>query len=231
MKKWIAGSVVAVALLAPLTTAKADTNDFGSFCTTGLALNFCGSVSVTATQTATGTNVTFTVLNTSGGPLGGDPAAVFNAIALRNVDIGAGVVGNPTVTAGGIDYSPSWEAQAGGSVEGFSVSAQTSTVDGIVYGISSACSGPPAERIYTGGSGCVGGLGSVTLSFDVTGAFFNVASAGLVINAGQEAGACVANCTTTVPEPASIVLVGTGLMALGKRASSWRRRKNDFVEV
>lgn len=75
MKKLIPAAV-AIALLAPMTSARADAN---SYCTSGLSLNFCGSVEVTATPTSDGgTNVLFKVINTGNGV----PLVVFTAIGI-----------------------------------------------------------------------------------------------------------------------------------------------------
>jgi hypothetical protein len=80
MKKFLLPAALALALLAPLANAGADSNSY-SFCTTGLSLNFCGSVEVAATPNATGgTDVTFEVVNTSRG----FPLAPFTAVNARS---------------------------------------------------------------------------------------------------------------------------------------------------
>lgn len=63
MKKLILPPALAVALLAPVTSVRADSNAY-DFCTTGLSLNFCGSVVTTATANSVGgTDLSLTVIN------------------------------------------------------------------------------------------------------------------------------------------------------------------------
>jgi hypothetical protein len=233
MKNLVAGSALVVAAFAPLTSARADVRNWGSFCTTGLSLNFCGSVEVSAVALASGgTDVAITVLNTSGGPLGGDYRAVFTAIGLDNIGVSNSTAFSPvTVVMNGTNY-PGWQVELnrerGGGVN---VDMYTDTRNGINYGISSAC-GPIARRITTGGiGGCPGGSHTVTLSFHI-GTTFNLADAQLVIKAqGFNSSVCVINTacapppvTTTIPEPTTLALLTTGLAVLGKRMARWRRR-------
>lgn len=63
MKKLTVPTALAVALLAPVASAKADSNAY-DFCTTGLSLNFCGSVVTTATVNSVGgTDLALAVIN------------------------------------------------------------------------------------------------------------------------------------------------------------------------
>lgn len=223
MKKLVTGLAIAAACLAPLSAAKAQ-----AFCTTGLALNFCGSVVVsTAPNGSGGTLVTIQVLNTSGGALGGNPLAVFTSIGLEGVN-NAGTLSNFSVSAGGVNYTSHWELVKNESVGGgVNIDINSSTMPGstINFGISSACSGS-VDRIYSGGiGGCAPNV--VTISFETTTANFAAGFNNVYIKAqGDNSSECLlgSGCTTTVPEPTSIVLVGTGLMALGSRANRWRRR-------
>jgi hypothetical protein len=232
MKKVLRLTAFAAGLLAPFLTASAETRDWGSFCTTGLALNFCGSVQVSAVAAAGGgTNVTFTILNTSGGVNGGDPGAVFTAIGLDNINTTGATVGPVTVTMGGTTFS-GWTVdlnkQGGGGVN---VDLLANTTNGINNGISSACP-PLANRIATGGiGGCPGGSNTVTISFHIS-STFDLASADLFIKAqGLDSSVCVigTECSiTTVPEPATLTLLGTGMLALAgtRRITRWRRRND-----
>lgn len=232
MNKVLTCTALAAGLLTPLTTAQAETRDWGSFCTTGLALNFCGSVQVTAVANAGGgTDVSFTVLNTSGGVQGGDYRAVFTAIGLDNIGISSTTtVGDVTVTMAGTTYS-GWQIELnktkGGGVN---IDLLADTENGIKNGISSAC-GPIADRITTGGiGGCPGGSNTVTISFHIS-STFDLASADLFIKAqGFNSSVCVigTECsppTTAIPEPATLTLLGTGMLAL----AGWRRRRNDSL--
>jgi PEP-CTERM motif len=237
MKKLVTGMALAVACLVPLSAAKAF-----DFCTTGLALNFCGSVVVTTSlNTVTGgTNVVLTVLNTSGGPLGGNPLAVFTSIGLTDVS-SIGTLGPVVVRSGGIDYSSHWAlttgAQGGG---GITVDINAGTIPGstIKYGISSACSGT-TDRIYTGGIGGCGFTNNVTISFSTSTAWGTFTAGDVFVKAqGVNSSECDFSLTsptgvptgcnqTTVPEPATLTLFGTGLLALGSRVKRWRRRNNN----
>ncbi len=228
MKKILAGTALAVACLAPLSAAKA-----ADFCTTGLTLNFCGSVVITTVPSGTGTLVSIKVLNTSGGVAGGNPLAVFTAIGLTDVS-SWGTLGSLSVTSGGTGH---WELntneQGGG---GINVDINNSTTNGVHYALSSFCSGAATpDAVYTGGSGINGPCGLNYVTFSFTSSVANLTIGDFFIKAqGANSSECdfslngtgISCNTTTVPEPASIVLVGTGLMALGRRASRWRRRNH-----
>jgi hypothetical protein len=239
MKKLMTGMALAVACLVPLSAAKAV-----DFCTSGLALNFCGSVTVaTEAISGGGTKVTLTVFNYSGSTLGGDPAAVFTSIALTDVSPSIGDVTGLKVISNGVDYAqgpdgPNWglstQVQQGGGVV---VDIDASTIPGstIQYGIGSGCS--EDKRINTGGIGTCGfAARSVVISFNST--TNNLVAGDIFVKAqGNNSSECDYNIstgvgtptgcgggTTTVPEPATLTLFGTGLIALGSRVSRWRRR-------
>jgi hypothetical protein len=237
VKKLFAATVMAAALGVPFASARADYRDWGSFCTTGLSLNFCGSVQVSAVTANTGgTDVVFTVLNTSGGALGGDYRAVFTAIGLDNIGINKttpfSVV---TVVMNGTSY-PGWQLEInkerGGGVN---VDMLSDTKNGINYGISSAC-GPISTRVTTGGiGGCSSGSHTVAISFHI-GTTFALSNAQLFIKAqGFNSSECVigTRCAPpppppppppiSVPEPSTLGLLATGMLALGQRTSRWRR--------
>lgn len=75
-------TAAALALLVPMTAAKADPN---SDCANGLSLNFCGSVEVTTIPTSDdGANVLFRAINADKGiVLGGFTAIGLAVIAAR----------------------------------------------------------------------------------------------------------------------------------------------------
>jgi hypothetical protein len=227
MKKILAVTALAVACLTPLASAKAEGFSTGPFCTSGLALNFCGSVDVSVIDHGSYSTVQFTVYNTS--PTNATAAAVFTAIGLEGVSgiTGAESISNLSVMMGATSFG-GWGVDINKSVGGgVNVDILASTTAGINWGISSECSGAQ-NLIYT----C--GTNAVVISFDVTPDF--VLGDGDVFVKAQNArggglsGECIigtACSSTNVPEPASIVLVGTGLMALGRRASRWRRRNQN----
>ena len=141
MKQALSAIILAACLASPLRTASAETRDWGSFCTTGLSLNFCGSVQVSAVPaTGGGTDIVLTVLNTSGGVSGGDYRAVFTAIGLDNIGISNATTFSPVaVSMNGTSYS-GWQIEInktrGGGVN---VDMYADTQNGINNGISSAC--------------------------------------------------------------------------------------------
>jgi len=235
MKRAFAGIALAVGLLTPLGSAKADTRDWGSFCTTGLSLNFCGSVQVSAVAVSGGgTNVMFTVLNTSGGVSGGDYRAVFTAIGLDNIGMSNSTTFSAvTVKMNGTSYS-GWQLQLNKELGGgINVDMLSDTQNGINNGISSAC-GPITKRITDGGiGGCPGGSHTVTISFHI-GSTFNLANAQLFIKAqGFNSSTCIIGtaCSppppppVTIPEPTTLALFGTGLLGLIGHVPRRRRRK------
>ncbi|MBC7788382.1 MAG: hypothetical protein H7Z74_00440 [Anaerolineae bacterium] len=83
MKRLILPTALALALLAPVTSARADSNAY-DFCRTGMSLDFCGSVLTTATvNTGGGTDLSLAVINEPVGwsgtefrSIGGDDALV-----------------------------------------------------------------------------------------------------------------------------------------------------------
>jgi len=234
MKKLLLRSCVVFPLLLAPSLARADGLSFTNFCTTGLALNFCGSVIVTATAASGGgTDVVFKVLNTSGGPLGGDPLATFTAIGLDNIGVSPTITGPISVTLDGssTNYSSGWQVSINKTIGGgISVDDLARTTNGINDGISSACA-PLANRIATGGIGsCPGGSNWVTISFHVNQNFQLANGAVVFVKAqGNNSSECIlgtACSTTTTPEPATIALLGTGLLALGGRFARWPRRRD-----
>jgi PEP-CTERM motif-containing protein len=227
MKKlFLPAAAVAFALLAPLGTARADSHTY-DFCSTSVSLNFCGSVTVTATAAESGgTDISFTVVNTTATT----PTAVFTAIGINNSALSnTATYSGLTVKQGAATFT-GWEVGMGfvtGDDGTVAVSALSSTLqNGLENSISPACSGSN-PRIYTCGIG--GPANPVTISFHTTDSGVSVddGSTDLYVNAAAERGACVAGCeTTTTPEPATLALFATGLLGMGGPISRFRRRRN-----
>ena len=88
MKKLTLPAALAVALLAPVTGVRADSNAY-DFCTTGLSLNFCGSVVTTATANSVGgTDLSLVVINAASE----SPATEFTAIGIDDAATKAGTM-------------------------------------------------------------------------------------------------------------------------------------------
>lgn len=81
MKKLTLPAALAVALLGPVTSVRADSNAY-DFCTTGLSLDFCGSVVTTATANSVGgTDLSLVVINAASE----SPQTEFTAIGIDDV--------------------------------------------------------------------------------------------------------------------------------------------------
>jgi hypothetical protein len=253
MKRLLAASFL-VGLLVP-TSAKAVTpGSTYNFCG-GSGFTFCASVTMSvAANTAGGYTVTLDVLNRSVA-MGGNAPAQFVSVGLENVLPAGEHLATPTNftlqqgTWNGTSYvfanvcgaSPSCWNMATNQTEGGGVNVDFdgNTTQGNQISIASNCLATEAHWNVSPINSCGRGTNAalwrpVRISFNVT---QNITSADLYIKAiangstecqtGSTRIPCTAVPVTPTPEPATMTLVASGLLALGLA----RRRRRDVDDL
>ena len=240
-------------LLALPSEARAGGTNSWNVCG-GTSFQTCAAVTVTVTPRTNGPGaiVTMQIRNLSG-TNGTYAGTVFTNVGLDNVmptsinvitdPRSAGYVlrvTGPCSTGPNCDYSQHWQLSNDKAIGGgVKVDLLSGTENGSRYSIASSCNGglAPGHRLFflTGCNANTGGV--VTMTFAVTGDF-DPATTGDVFVKGQngpngQSTTCItgdgsaANCypTSTVPEPLSAGLFGTGLLAIGGVKRFMRRRR------
>jgi hypothetical protein len=252
MKGWHRSLAVLIAALIPAAAHAGGSRSWNVCGGNNFAL--CASVDISVTTNAVGQHfVTMTIKNLSG-TNGSYSGTVLTGIGLDNVvpqsvDVVNGTlrISGPCLSsASGCDYSQYWEVRDDKAIGGgIKVDLLSSTTNGSNYSIASQCgvnegTTPGHRRLLL--TSCGAGPRVVTLSFQVD-EDFNITQSGDLFIKGQngpngQSTSCItgpptSNCfevpASVVPEPATVVLLGSGLMSL-MGVGFMRRRKGGSPE-